>query len=147
MSVNCQVCNEVCHKGHWTAARSPITGEGVVVCSPCMGRTILWAARQALLAEQNPPCVVIPAPAPDEHQRIAAVAESLKSRRCAIVVTVKAHAAMIDEAIDCLREGVPLRVAEAREVADQIRRSTGVDQQYWPWVIEQLCNQLEAARQ
>lgn len=44
-----------------------------------------------------------------------------------------------------LRHEIPLSLAEARGVAQQIRKGPRVDRQYWPWVVEKLCKRLEAA--
>lgn len=65
-------------------------------CSKCEKRGQIWAARQALLAEQNPPYVVMLAPTPEDKQRIIDMVANLKERRYAavpssVVLTVEAH--------------------------------------------------------
>ena len=41
---------------------------------------------------------------------------------------------------------LPVTVNEARLMAMDIRSSRAVDNQYWPFVIEELCNQIEELR-
>lgn len=48
------------------------------------------------------------------------------------------------------RPACPVTVGEARLVAEQIRKAARthgrIDAGYWPFIIEELCRQLEEAR-
>ncbi len=41
--------------------------------------------------------------------------------------------------------GTPLSLGEARGIADQIRQSTVVDREYWPWAIDEMVKRTLAA--
>jgi hypothetical protein len=43
--------------------------------------------------------------------------------------------------------GLPLTIGEARMVAEKGRRSSPVDPGYWSWIIDQLCDMVEAKGQ